>query len=110
MAFKVNEHNFQNEVLNSKTPVLVDFGAEWCQPCKRLNPILKDLDTQWDGQVQIAEVDVDENGNLAMQMQVMSLPTMILFVDGKETSRIVGLQTPEKINEKICSLVGMSLS
>ena len=109
MALKVNEYNFQHEVLNSKKPVLVDFGAEWCQPCKRLNPILKELDIQWDGQIQIAEVDADESGNLVMQMQVMSLPTMILFVDGKETSRIVGFQTPEKINEKISSLVGMTL-
>ena len=107
---KVNEYNFQNEVLNSRLPVLVDFGAEWCQPCKRLSPILQELAIKWEGHVRVVEIDVDESGNLAMQMQVMSVPTMILIIDGREVSRIVGLQSPEKINEKINALVGVSLS
>ena len=110
MSLKVNEYNFQSEVLNSKKPVLVDFGADWCQPCKHLTPILEDLASQWGDQVQVANVDVDESGNLAMQMQVMSVPTMILFVNGQETSRIVGLQSPDHINGKISTMVGMPLS
>lgn len=102
----VNEYNFENEVLNSKLPVLVDFGAEWCQPCKRLEPILEQLSTQWQDQAQLAKVDVDESGNLAMQMQVMSVPTMILFVNGQENMRLIGLQTPDKIKEKVAPFLG----
>jgi thioredoxin 1 len=110
MPVNVNENNFKSEVLESKTPVLVDFGAEWCQPCKRLDPILQQLSTQWKDKVKVVKVDVDENGSLAMQMQVMSLPTMILFVAGSESVRLVGLQTPEKITDKINHLVGLSVS
>ena len=110
MSVKVNEFNFKDEVLESKMPVLVDFGAEWCQPCKRLDPILEQLALQWEGQVHVGKVDVDESGNLAMQMQVMSVPTMILFVNGQETSRMVGLQSPEKITQKITEKIGALLS
>ena len=110
MSFIVNEYNFESEVLKSKTPVLVDFGAEWCQPCKRLDPILEQLSTRWKDDVRVAKVNVDESGNLAMQMQVLSVPTMILFIDGKEMARMVGLQTPEKIIDKINLLVDMKLS
>ena len=110
MSVNVNEYNFESEVLKSKTPVLLEFGAVWCQPCKRLDPILEQLSTQWKDRVHVAKVDVDESGNLAMQMQVMSVPTMILFVNGKETARMVGLQTPEKISDKINTMVGSLLS
>jgi thioredoxin 1 len=110
MSVKVNDYNFKNEVLESKIPVLVDFGAEWCQPCKRLDPILEQLALQWKDQVHVVKVDVDESGGLAMQMQVMSVPTMILFVNGSETSRMVGLQSPEKITQKISEKIGVLLS
>jgi thioredoxin 1 len=105
MFLNVNEYNFQNEVLNSKTPVLVDFGAEWCQPCKRLDPILEELSAGWKDRVHVARVNVDESGSLAMQMQVMSVPTMILFINGSEVARLVGLHSPERIEDKINSLV-----
>lgn len=104
---KVNEYNYQTEVLDSKSPVLVDFGAEWCQPCKRLEPILDQLGTQWQDKVKIAKVDVDESGNLAMQMQVMSVPTMVLMINGQENMRLVGLQTPDRINEKVSAYVNL---
>ena len=110
MSINVNEFNFQSEVLDSKTPMLVDFGAEWCHPCKMLDPILDKLEVQWKEQIHVARVDVDECGNLAMQMQVMSVPTMILFVDGGEVSRLVGLQSPDRIAEKFGSLIGTTLS
>jgi len=106
MSVNVNEQNFKLEVLDNKAPVLVDFGAEWCQPCKRLDPILEKLSAQWKEKVRVVKVDVDGNASLAMQLQVMSVPTLILFINGVEKTRLVGLQTPEKIANKINSLIG----
>jgi len=105
MFLHVNEYNFKSEVLDSQTPVLVEFGAEWCQPCKRLDPILEQLSAGWKERVRVTRVDVDESGSLAMQMQVMSVPTLILFIKGSEAARLVGLQSPERIDGKINSLV-----
>jgi len=106
MPVNLNEANFKSEVLQSPAPVLVDFGAEWCAPCKRLDPILEQLSARWNGRVRVVRVDVDENSSLAMQMQVMSVPTLILFVNGSEALRLVGLQSQEKIEAKINAVVG----
>jgi thioredoxin 1 len=96
----VNEENFGTQVLKSTLPVVVDFGAEWCGPCKRLDPILEKLNQEWDGKVRMVRVDVDINAEVAAQYQVMSLPTLILFKGGKEQERLFGLQSRERIIEK----------
>jgi len=93
----IQQANFQNEVLRSALPVLVEFGAEWCAPCKRLEPILKQLGDRWGGKILLAKVDVDQCADLAMQYQVMSVPTLILFCNGQAKGRLTGLQQQARI-------------
>ena len=97
----VNQDNFQSEVLQSGLPVLVEFGAVWCAPCKRLEPILLQLGEEWQGKVRIAKLDVDESSDLTMQFQVMSVPTLMLFQNGKVQQRLTGLQPRERLVEKL---------
>jgi thioredoxin 1 len=86
----ITQDNFQNEVLSSDTPVLVDFWAEWCGPCKRVAPVLDELASEMDGKIRIAKLNVDENQQIAYQFQVQSIPTFILFKDGKMADRMMG--------------------
>ncbi len=96
----ITPQNFHQQVLQSSLPVLLEFGATWCGPCKRLEPILQQLGDAWQGKARIAKLDVDECSDLAVQFQVMSVPTLILFVDGKPAQRVAGLQTRERLAEK----------
>ena len=96
----INEENFTAQVLKSTLPVVVDFGAEWCGPCKRLDPILEKLKLEWDGKVRMVRLDVDMNAGVVAQYQVMTLPTLILFKGGKEQERLIGLQSRERIIDK----------
>jgi len=96
----VNEENFQNEVIESDKPVLVDFTATWCSPCKMLDPVIKQLAQDWDGKVKVVKLDVDENPNLAMQYQVMGVPTLMLFVQGQLSQRVSGYQPKDRLVAK----------
>lgn len=96
----VNQQNFQREVLESNLPVLLEFGAVWCAPCKRLEPILLQLGEAWAGKIRIAKLDVDESADLTMQFQIMSVPTLVLFVNGQPQQRVSGLQQRERLVEK----------
>ena len=79
---KLDEAAFEAEVLKSTLPVMVDFTAVWCGPCKMLEPVVEQLSLDWDGKVKIVKMDVDNNSNLAMKYGVMGVPTLILFVNG----------------------------
>jgi thioredoxin 1 len=103
----VNQDNFQQEVLQSSVPVLVEFGAVWCAPCKRLEPILLQLGNEWQGKVRIAKLDVDESADLTMQFQIMSVPTLVLFQHGKVQQRITGLQPRERLVEKFAPFLAL---
>lgn len=96
----VNEENFQSEVLASPQPVVVDFTAAWCGPCKLLDPVVKQLAQEWGEKVKVVKLDVDSNPNLAMQYQVMGVPTLILFVNGEPTQRLTGYQPKDRILAK----------
>jgi thioredoxin 1 len=96
----VGEANFTNEVLQAKFPVLVDFTAVWCGPCKMLDPIVRQLAQDWDGKVKVVKLDVDDNADLAMQYQVMGVPTLMLFKGGKPVERVTGYQPKERIASK----------
>ena len=96
----INEKNFPEQVLKAVSPVIVEFGAVWCAPCKRLEPIMEKLGDEWGGKVRLVKIDVDESANVAINCQVMSVPTLILFVQGQEKQRLTGLQPRERIIEK----------
>ena len=96
----VSEDSFQEEVINASTPVLVDFTAVWCGPCKMLEPIVKELANEWVGQVKVVKLDVDDNQNIAMQYQVMGVPTLALFESGELKERLTGYRPKKQIVKK----------
>ena len=98
---EVNETTFSDEVLTSQEPVLVDFSAVWCGPCKLLDPIVEQLAKDWAGKIKVVKLDVDNSPNIAMQFQVMGVPTLMLFVGGKSKERIVGYQPKDRILSKL---------
>jgi thioredoxin 1 len=104
--FHIDENNFDLEVMKSATPVLLEFGAVWCGPCKQLEPELKKLETEWGGKVRLAKVDVDESPDLTVKFGVMGVPTLILFVKGEAKQRLSGYQPRQRILEKMGSYLG----
>ncbi len=97
---EITEQNFEKEVLNSDIPVLVDFWATWCGPCRMQAPIIDELAGEVSG-VKFAKLNVDENGSLAQQYRVMSIPTLIVFKEGKVVASAVGLQSKRAVKEMI---------
>lgn len=91
------DNQFHEEVLKSEKPVLVDFWANWCGPCHMIAPIIKEIAEDFDGQVKVGKVDVDEHQNTAAQYGIMSIPTLILFKDGQELTRITGVRSKSEI-------------
>ncbi len=102
---KLNETIFSSEVLQSPLPVLVDFTAVWCGPCKMLDPVVSQLSKDWGGKVKFVKLDVDDNSNLAVQYGVMGVPTLILFVNGNPVQRLSGYQPKERIISKFGSYI-----
>lgn len=97
---EINETNFEQEVLKSTQPVVLEFGAVWCAPCKRLEPILLQLSKDWQGKAIFAKVDVDQSANLTMKYGIMGVPTVILFENGQARERLTGLQSRDRLVEK----------
>ncbi|MFH2069178.1 MAG: thioredoxin [Candidatus Omnitrophota bacterium] len=93
----LNETNFDQEIMTNTLPFLVDFWAQWCGPCQMLGPTLKQLARDFEGRARIGKVNVDENPNLAGKFGVMSIPTLILFVNGQEKERLVGVIPREQL-------------
>jgi len=97
------DQNFGKEVLESKTPVLVDFWAPWCVPCQMVGPTVEELAKEFEGKVKIGKLNVDENPQVAVKYNVMSIPTVIFFKEGKEAARQIGLESKETYLKLISS-------
>lgn len=99
----VTDSTFQTEVLNSSTPVLVDFWAEWCAPCRALGPKLEEVAGELEGKVKIVKMNVDENPATPGQFGIRGIPAMLLFKDGKQVGELVGNHPKERITEFLTS-------
>ncbi len=100
-TFEITDGNFQTEVLDSQQPVLVDFWAEWCGPCKMIAPIVDQLASEYDGKLRVGKLDTDSYGEIAMRYGIMGIPTLLLFVNGQVAARITGYQPKERIVNQI---------
>jgi thioredoxin 1 len=101
----VTDATFDEEVLRSPTPVLVDFWAPWCGPCKMIAPVLEEIAKEKDGALKVAKLDVDDNPETAQKFGVMSIPTLLLFKDGREVNRLVGYMPKNQLLQKIAQTV-----
>lgn len=106
MALELTDSNFQNEVLNSDQPVLVDFWAAWCGPCRAIAPAIEQLADDFDGRAKVGKVDVDQNQQTAMQYNVRSIPTLLFFKNGEVVDQLIGAASKKVLAEKLESLAG----
>jgi thioredoxin 1 len=98
---EVTDSTFDQVVLQAAKPTVVDFWAVWCGPCKMIAPVLEEIAVDYDDQLQIAKLDVDHNNQSAMKYGVMSIPTLILFKDGKPVERVIGFMPKQKLLDKL---------
>jgi thioredoxin 1 len=101
MPIKVTDTSFQADVLDSKTPVLVDFWAEWCQPCRMIAPSLEELSTELEGRLTVAKINIDENPQVPTKYGVRGIPTLMIFQHGQVSATKVGALPKNKIKEWI---------
>jgi thioredoxin 1 len=97
----VTDHNFDTEVLKSDIPVLVDFWAEWCGPCRMIGPVIEELGRELTGRLKVVKVNVDEAQSLALKYNVMSIPTLVVFKKGKVVEQMIGAMSKDRLMEKI---------
>jgi thioredoxin 1 len=105
-AVAVTDNTFQSEVLSSSTPVLVDFWATWCGPCRMVAPIVEEIASENNGKLKVAKVDVDANPQTAQQYGVMSIPTLIVFKGGQPVERLVGYMPKAKLMQALSPHLG----
>jgi thioredoxin 1 len=96
-TIEVNDTDFEEKVINSATPVLVDFWAEWCGPCHMVAPVLEEIASEKQGKLTIAKLDIDANPETARRFGILSIPSMVLFIDGVEKRRLVGARGKQAI-------------
>jgi len=102
----LNSGNFSDEVLKSSEPVLVDFWAEWCGPCKMIAPVLDELASEYDGRIKIGKVNIDEDQALATQYGVRAIPTLLIFKDGQVAEQLVGMRSKRDLKASLDKVAG----
>lgn len=101
MVKTINENTFEEEVMKSEKPVLVDFYADWCGPCKMMAPIVEQISEEYGDQIIFGKCNIDENMNIAQRYRVMSIPTLIIFKDGKAAEVLVGARSKAELEETL---------
>ena len=97
----LEDSNFEQVVLQAKIPVMVDFWAQWCGPCRMVAPVIEELAQEYEGRVSFGKVDVDQNPKIASQYGIMSIPTLLLFKDGKPITNIVGFRPKAELKQSL---------
>ncbi len=105
MEYKFTSDNFKSEVLESSIPVLVDFYADWCGPCKKMAPLVEQLAAEFDGKVKIGKLNVDENQDIAGNYNVMSIPNFVFFKNGAVAEQVVGGMPKDELVKKLNNLL-----
>ena len=101
MAMKLTGDNFEKEVYQAEVPVLVDFYADWCGPCKAMGPVVDELAKEYEGKAKVGKLNTDENQNIAMEYGVMSIPTFIVLKGGKAVKKMVGMQDKRNLGAAV---------
>ena len=102
---ELTSENFEQEVLNSAKPVIVDFWAPWCMPCKMITPIVGEIKEEYEGRCNVVKVNIDDAMEVATKFRVMNIPTVVFFKDGREVARVVGVVSKDDIVEKVEELL-----
>ena len=105
----ITDANFEQEVLKSNLPVLIDFWAEWCAPCRMIGPIVEEIAKEYDGKLKVGKLDVDSNPQVSMKYGVRSIPTLLVFRDGRVVEQIIGAVPKHQLVDKIKSHVGSTV-
>jgi len=98
---EVTDANFESEVLKSEKPVLVDFWAEWCGPCRMISPIVEEIAREYDGTLKVGKIDVDANPQVSMQFGIRSIPTLLIFKGGRVVDQVIGAVPKRVLTEKL---------
>ena len=106
MALEVTDSTFDKEVLQSDIPVLVDFWAEWCGPCRMISPIVEELGKQYEGKLKVTKLDVQNNNGVAARYRIMSIPALLFFKNGEVVDQIVGAVPKKAVEDRLLRILG----
>ena len=106
MALAVTDSTFEQEVLKSDVPVLVDFWAEWCGPCRMISPIVDELGKDYEGKLKVAKVDVQDNNSIAAKYGIMAIPALLFFKDGEVVDQIIGAVPRKAVEDRLIQVLG----